>query len=233
MEKKQSLDLSFVHWPMLIVGQPKPTIANYGRLYSSEHEAENGDASIQFAAIKKQSYDVWNLQPNSSFLDPKLIFDDFWEEIYQKKKSTDFAFFFLVSSEGFRRFSMQGFAIFCSLLRMSPHPCFSETPLSQFEDWHGSGPFAVILSGENFVHGRKWQDEMYRKMQTWNPQSAEMYFLLWCKANSTLIVKFAFRNLKGIDIHRYMHSFWYWEPNSIKCYASYPERFQCCRISTI
>ena len=34
---------------------------------------------------------VWNLQPDSAFFGPKLIF---LEEIYQKKNSTDFAFFF-------------------------------------------------------------------------------------------------------------------------------------------
>ena len=141
---------------------------------------------------------VWNLQPDSAFFGPKLIF---LEEIYQKKNSTDFAFFFWFNqflfshptvSDGFRR---KVFALVCSLLRMSPHPCFSETSLSQFERWNGPGPFDVIFFGWR-LYPLKWQDEMHTKMQTWNPQSAEMYYLLWCKANSTLSSKLYCENQK-------------------------------------
>ena len=52
---------------------------------------------------------------------------------------------------------------------------------------------------------------MHRKMQTGNPQSAEMHYLLWCR-KFHIIVRFVFWNLKGVDIHRYMYSFWHWEP---------------------
>ena len=131
---------------------------------------------------------------------------DYFGGNISEKNSTDFASFFWFNqflfshptvSDGFRR---KVFALVCSLVRMSPHPCFFEMSLSRFEDWNGPGPFVVIFSCENFIHG----SDRTTCIQKCKPGTLKAQKCIICFGANKFYITFVLWKLKGIDIHIYI-----------------------------